>query len=158
MALRVLLIVGFLAVLVVTSVLFGLLLQAPARLDLSPAGWIEWQQEAIPLMRVMIGVAFLVSLVSTIAAGVLLHRHGAPASRWLFIVAGLLLVALLITLIGELPLNDDIEGWSAQRPPSDWEDVRNEWETLHAIRAVAVAAGLAILYFAVPLPKRDARP
>jgi hypothetical protein len=40
---------------------------------------------------------------------------------------------------------------------TDWEDVRNEWETLHAIRAMAVATGFAMIYFAVPLPQRGAK-
>ena len=148
---RILLIVAFFAVLVIASVMFGLLLLTPTRLDLSAAGWIEWQQEAIPWNRVLIGAAFVVSLASLIAAAVLLRRRGSPASRWLFLVAALLLAALAISLIGERPLNEEIEDWSVERPPSDWEDVRSEWEALHAIRAAAAAAALAVLYFAVPL-------
>jgi hypothetical protein len=75
----------------------------------------------------------------------------------LFLVAGLVLLVVVITLAGELPLNNKIEGWSIEQPPSDWTDVRNEWETLHAIRAVASAAALSVLYLSVPLAAAKAR-
>lgn len=154
---RVLLIVAFFAVLVIASVMFGLLVLSPARLDLSAAGWIEWQQETIPWIRIPIIAAFVVSLASTVAVALMLRRSSSRASRWLFVVVGLLVVVVVITVAGELPLNDEIEAWSAERPPSDWEDVRNEWETLHALRGVAAASALAILYLAVPLPAGGAK-
>lgn len=58
---------------------------------------------------------------------------------------GLFIVALLVTLIVEVPIDNKIINWTVATLPENWEQLRDRWETFHVIRTIASAAGLALL-------------
>lgn len=66
---------------------------------------------------------------------------------WAFrgtLAAGVLMViALIITLTVNVPIDNLIKGWTIQTLPSDWEGVRNHWETFHCVRTWTSIAGFA---------------
>ncbi len=52
-----------------------------------------------------------------------------------------LLVALVTTLLANVPINADQLTWSPEAPPADWMAVRDRWVAAHALRTgLAVAA------------------
>ncbi len=53
------------------------------------------------------------------------------------------------------PINQEIATWTANEFPTNWADLRDRWDSLHAVRAVLAEIGLSALIVAV-LPKRDA--
>jgi len=55
--------------------------------------------------------------------------------------AGLLLVALLITLRVNVPIDDAIARWTVDTLPSDWTEIRDRWEAYHAARTFLSLAG-----------------
>ena len=62
-------------------------------------------------------------------------------------LAGLALfvVALLITLLVEVPLDNQFNEWTATTLPANWQQLRDRWEWFHVIRSWISVAGLALL-------------
>jgi hypothetical protein len=54
-------------------------------------------------------------------------------------------VALLITLIVEVPIDNQIEGWTVTTLPANWQQLRDRWEWFHAIRSWVSVLCLALL-------------
>ncbi|MFF7451878.1 MULTISPECIES: anthrone oxygenase family protein [unclassified Streptomyces] len=59
----------------------------------------------------------------------------------------LFLLILVLTFVVNLPINADQKDWTVASPPSDWADVRDEWQTSHAVRTLASLVAFALLSF-----------
>lgn len=70
-------------------------------------------------------------------------------SSLLFVTSVIALVALqvdtLLTVKGNMPINDIINTWSAANVPSDWEDYRTKWLTIFSYRQLANILGFVSL-------------
>jgi uncharacterized membrane protein len=66
-----------------------------------------------------------------------------------FITATIALVALvaeiLLTLKGNLPINDVINTWSADNVPANWTSFRDKWFTIFQYRQIASITGFTSL-------------
>jgi uncharacterized membrane protein len=53
-----------------------------------------------------------------------------------FCIAALILIiaALLITLLIEVPIDNEIKIWSIPSMPKEWETIRDRWEFYHTVR------------------------
>lgn len=51
--------------------------------------------------------------------------------------------ALVITLAVEVPIDNQIQGWTAATLPGDWRPVQSRWELFHTIRTFASIAAVA---------------
>ena len=99
------------------------------------------------------------TLVSAVPVLFVLHRLHRRASFFLVLVgAALLLVALVITLSVNVPIDDAIAGWTVNTLPSDWTSIRNRWEVYHAARTFIGLAGFGSALAAVLWSRRDAAP
>jgi hypothetical protein len=61
----------------------------------------------------------------------------------------LLVVALVITLSVNVPIDRAIDRWTVDTLPSDWTSIRNRWETYHAARTFISLAGFGFALAAV---------
>jgi uncharacterized membrane protein len=94
-----------------------------------------------PLMTVLMPVALL-STVPTLVLTFGTH----PATFGLTLAgSALYVVALLVTMIIEVPIAQRIRSWSKPTLPADWQAQRDRWASVHIIRVVAGIAGLALL-------------
>ena len=73
------------------------------------------------------------SLVSAIVVLVLLPKR---SIAFALALAGFLLmiIALIVTLGIEVPIDRQIEQWTIATLPSDWRELRDRWEFYHALR------------------------
>ena len=55
----------------------------------------------------------------------------------------LLIITLLVTLMVLVPIDNDIKNWTAANLPANFEDIRKEWKTFHAIRTFTSLASFA---------------
>lgn len=60
-----------------------------------------------------------------------------------------LLIALLITLLVEVPIDNQIKTWTASTVPSNWAVIREKWGTFHGLRTFASLA--SIYSYVVPI-------
>ncbi|WP_319114753.1 anthrone oxygenase family protein [Streptomyces sp. MI02-2A] len=92
--------------------------------------------------------------VPTLVAVVMLVLHARRAHsavlRPSVVALVLLLLALLVTLVVNGPVNVQESDWNALTPPADWARVRDRWQIAHAVRTVAIVLALDFLGVAVP--------
>ena len=62
-----------------------------------------------------------------------------------------LAASILITVMINVPINDQIMTWNASAPPADWMRLRDKWWTWHTIRAAALLAGFVLVLLGVLL-------
>jgi hypothetical protein len=82
------------------------------------------------------------TLISAIPVLFVLYRLHRRASFFLVLVgAALLVVALVITLSVNVPIDVAIDRWTVDSLPSDWNTIRDRWEAYHAARTFISLAG-----------------
>jgi uncharacterized membrane protein len=70
-----------------------------------------------------------------------------------------MVVALVITLAVEVPIDNQIQTWTAATLPGDWRDIQSRWELWHTIRTFAsIAAVVAATISAVVTPRLSQPP
>jgi uncharacterized membrane protein len=105
-------------------------------------------------MAILLPLALLSALVTL----VLLRRDRTAAFWWLAAGFALMVAALVITLAVEVPIDNQIETWTAATLPGDWRSIQSRWELWHTIRTFAsIAAVIAATISAVVAP-RPSRP
>ena len=68
----------------------------------------------------------------------------ASTQRGLFsLAAALEFIVLVITMAFEIPINTQVQSWTAGSAPSTWEAVRDRWLRFHWLRTVVGAASFA---------------
>lgn len=55
------------------------------------------------------------------------------------------LSSIVFTLIGPLPINNQVIGWDLEHLPPNWKDLRSRWDRLHAIRVAILFAAFVCL-------------
>ena len=97
-------------------------------------------------MAILLPLALLSALV-TLA---LLWRGRAAAFWWLLTGFLLMVAALVITLVVEVPIDNQIETWTVATLPGDWRSIQSRWELFHTVRTfLAIAAVVAVTISAV---------
>jgi hypothetical protein len=61
----------------------------------------------------------------------------------------LIIIALLITLLVEVPINNQIKTWTTSMVPADWEAIRARWNVFHAARTFISLASVASFSLAI---------
>jgi uncharacterized membrane protein len=85
------------------------------------------------------------ALLSALAALTLLWP-ARPTARFWWLAAGfaLLVAALVITLTIEVPIDRQIQDWTAATLPGDWRSIQARWERWHTTRTfLSIAAVIA---------------
>jgi uncharacterized membrane protein len=84
------------------------------------------------------------SLLSALVTLALLWPHRSAAAFW-WLAAGFLLMvaALAITLAVEVPIDNQIENWTAATLPGDWRSIQSRWQLWHTMRTFTSIAAVA---------------
>ena len=92
-------------------------------------------------MAILLPLALLSALVSLV---LLWRRAGGPTPAFWWLLAGFLLmvVALVVTLAVEVPIDNRIEDWTAATLPADWRSIQSRWELWHTVRTFLSIAAL----------------
>jgi hypothetical protein len=96
------------------------------------------------------------TLVSAGPVLFLLYRQRRRTSFSLILVgAALLVVALVITLSVNVPIDYAISRWTVDALPPEWTNIRNRWEAYHAARTFVSLAGFGFALAAVVWSRED---
>jgi len=94
-----------------------------------------------PVMTVLMPAAAL-----SIVPVLILSYQVQPRTFYLTLAGSLcFLVALLITVLVEVPIVEQIATWTVPTLPNNWQQLRDRWSKFHIIRVVAGFAGLVFL-------------
>jgi uncharacterized membrane protein len=96
------------------------------------------------------------TLASAVPVLFILYRRHRRASFSLILAgAALLVVALVIALTVNVPIDDAINRWTVDTLPSDWTSIRSRWEAYHAARTFISLAGFGFVLAAVVWSRED---
>ncbi|CUU55539.1 Uncharacterized membrane protein [Parafrankia irregularis] len=88
----------------------------------------------------------ITSLLSAVALTVAAAVDGASTSAIFAAVASAaVLTNILVTVRGDLPINNAMATWKPEAPPSDWQAQRARWDFFNSIRTTAAVSALVLL-------------
>jgi uncharacterized membrane protein len=118
---------------------------------LSVETFIAVGHEMIQNLGVPMAILLPLALLSALVTLALLWQGGRAAPFWWLLAGFLLMVAALaITLAVEVPIDNQIETWTAATVPGDWRSIQARWELFHTIRTfLSIAAVVAVTISAV---------
>jgi len=70
----------------------------------------------------------------------------------------LMIITLLITVMIEVPIDNQIKRWTVSTIPSDWELLRARWDKFHTLRTFTSIASLCLLVWGTLVRRRDNQP
>ena len=90
-------------------------------------------------------------VIAAVAYAIQMNGQGGPAwsVRWAATVAFIL--ALISTIIFNVPVNLATGRWDSKNLPSDWKQTRNRWEFFQGIRSWLLLIGFVLLSLAFTL-------
>ncbi len=91
----------------------------------------------------------MISTLLALGAAFVLSRGG---SRLMFGAATLCMLLVLVITIGfEVPLNRQIQSWTAGSAPADWTQIRDLWLQRHLLRTISCTASFVCALLALLL-------
>jgi uncharacterized membrane protein len=85
------------------------------------------------------------AILATLPVLFLLYRRRSGALYPTLVGFALFIIALMVTLIVEVPIDNQIEAWTVASLPANWQQLRDRWELFHVIRTWVSVIGLALL-------------
>ncbi len=77
-----------------------------------------------------------------------LYSAQAASARLAIVSATLWLFSIIYTIVGPVPINNQVSRWNLESLPDNWKQLRSKWDTLHAIRVVILVIAFACLVVA----------
>jgi hypothetical protein len=113
---------------------------------ITPATFLEVGHLMIANLGGPMSVLMPAALLSALALCLLLFRTRQPwASRFAIAAWVLMALALVITLAVNVPIDRQIQSWTAAALPPDWRAIRDRWEFYHGLRTLVSLTALACL-------------
>jgi hypothetical protein len=120
------------------------LLELPNKLALDGGAWLDVQQHLYRGWGAVFGPVEILALAAAVALAV--WRRGHVAGLVATLIAALAYVVMIAVFFAfNRPVNQALNGWTADRLPADWLDYRARWETGHALAALAALVALLAL-------------
>lgn len=110
--------------------------------ELSPSSFIQLQQIIHSHFARMMPILMLGAVGASVAWATLLRARWREVEFWLVALAAMALTgAVVLTLVVNVPINDQLMRWSSESPPARLMELWRPWETAHSLRtALAIAA------------------
>lgn len=143
MTARVVQFVGIMLVAMVTGVFWGTWFTLTRSLDaFSAAEFLHIGKTIIANVALPMRILMPASLLALLGATWLHPRKRSGGFYLLLAGFALMVVTLLITLLVQVPIDNDIRRWTVDTLPVDWEAQRLTWKRFHALRTATSLAGL----------------
>lgn len=91
------------------------------------------------------------SVILTLTLAIFAKEIGGIALISRFSSAGMFIVATIITIRYNVPINKAIKLWDADNPPTDWKEIRKRWMFFQSIRSWLLLIGFVLLCFSVTI-------
>ena len=104
------------------------------------------RQALVRRLRVVVPVVMLPAAALAVAVLVVGTGPGL-ALRWATLVA--MTAFLLLSFLGTVPINIQVDAWRADAPPPGWQEVVRRWARLDVFRSTAATAAFLFAVLAV---------
>lgn len=105
----------------------------------------EIMQNVATGMAIMMPLGIICLLTLLLTAG----RRKKAHFYWLLSALILFIIALAITLLIEVPIDNQIKTWTIDHLPDNWKQIRDRWQFYHTNRTFITVAGMACYLMAV---------
>ncbi len=117
-----------------------------AQYKMKAASYIELRQLLDAGFKANYKYAVYAALLSNLALLVMISKDAAS----IFFVTSLLafcalIIDILLSVKGNVPINEAINTWSAENYPADWADYRTEWLQIFQYRQAVTITGFILL-------------
>ena len=113
--------------------------------SLTPETFLTIGHTMIGNLGLVMAILMPAAILATLPVLFLLYRRRSWALYPTLAGFALFVIALVITLIIEVPIDNQIEAWTVTSLPANWQQLRDQWELFHAIRTWVSVIGLALL-------------
>ncbi len=103
---------------------------------------ITLRQALVRTMRIPVPIVFLLTLVSGIV--LVAQDHSAPGVIVRGAALAMIVVWMIATFTGTVPINKALLAWQADAPPPDWRLRIRRWERLDTVRAFSALTAFAL--------------
>jgi uncharacterized membrane protein len=112
--------------------------------QLSGETFVAVGHQMIHNLGVPMAILLPLALLSALVTLTLLWPERSAAFWWLAAGFALMVAALVLTLAVEVPIDNQIQDWTAATLPGDWRSIQARWELFHTIRTfLSIAAVIA---------------
>jgi uncharacterized membrane protein len=112
---------------------------------------ILFEQGSLKTYGLIMPILMPVSVILTLFFAVMSKDLGAMELASRFSSAGMFILATIITIRYNVPINKAINHWDADNPPADWKEIRARWMFFQSIRSWLLLIGFVILCFSVTI-------
>jgi anthrone oxygenase-like protein len=121
---------------------------------MTPGVYTASMQHAIQVFTTPLPVVVMLSVLSS-AAGAFFARRERSEFRLLLLATLCAIAVALITVLGNIPINNQIKSWDASAPPQGWADAAARWWAFQNARTAASVLGFVSLILAVMMRRRE---
>lgn len=115
--------------------------------SITPETFLETGRTMMQNLGGPMSILFPAALLSALPVLVMLFRRRGMAALILASAAlALFVVALLATVMVNVPLDEQFRRWTVATLPPDWEAIRDRWQSYHTLRTFASLGGLACAF------------
>jgi uncharacterized membrane protein len=114
---------------------------------ITPATFLEVGRLMIANLAGPMSILMPAAVLSAIVLCSLMFRGGITRAS-LFAGTGLVLMvtAMVITLVVNVPIDRQIQSWTVATLPADWSAIRDRWEFYHGFRTLVSLVALACVF------------
>lgn len=112
--------------------------------NLSAATYVEQQQNTIRSLGVLMTSLVIIATVTTISSA-FLQRKNKTVFFTLLLAAAFFFACILISALGNKPIDDIVLTWTYSDLPSNWTTYRDKWWSLHILRTITELIALVLV-------------
>jgi uncharacterized membrane protein len=112
---------------------------------------ILFEQGSLKTYGLIMPVFMPLSVILTLSFAIFAKEYGGIELISRFSSAGMFILATIITIIHNVPINKAIKEWDADNPPTDWKEIRKRWMFFQSIRSWLLLIGFLFLCFSITI-------
>jgi uncharacterized membrane protein len=117
-------------------------------MEMSPHFYVEKMQHAIKVFTIPLPLVLILAAFFNVLSFIFLRRY--KKLSFLVLAAAFCIIAgILITVFGNVPINNQIKTWNIDSPPDNWKYIQHQWWIIHTVRTITLMAGLCLVLFAI---------
>ncbi|MEO6136307.1 MAG: DUF1772 domain-containing protein [Ginsengibacter sp.] len=113
-------------------------------LGLSASTYLEQQQNTINSLSVLMTSLVIIATVITIISA-FVQKNDKRVFITLLFAAVFFIACILISAIGNRPIDNEVMTWTKGTMPKDWTNFRDKWWSLHIMRTIAELIALILI-------------
>ena len=98
-------------------------------------------------LKVVVPIVMVPAVLSSVA--VLVTAGAGEGLGWRIAATAALVVFVLASFLGTVPINIGVNDWDPADPPADWKDVVRRWERIDVLRSSAAAVAFVLFTIAL---------